>query len=105
MSNTLERKLDLLLSLQEDYNIRLKRLEDHVSPTSSRVSKWISCTELGKIVGIQGGSIRKYINRGKFPKHILKKKPCGTSYSWRINAEEGIKIAEAIRTGVDLEEI
>jgi len=103
MSNTLERKLDLLLSLQEDYNIRLKRLEDQVSPTSSRVSKGMSCTGLGKIVGIQGGSIRKYIHRGKFPKEILKKKPCGKSYAWRILSEEGIKIAEELRMGVEVE--
>ena len=105
MSNMIEKKLDLLLCLHEEQNVRLRKLEEQVSPTATRVAKWISCTELGKLVGIQGGSIRKYINRGKFPKHILKKKPCGSSYSWRINAEEGIKIAEAIRTGVDLEEI
>jgi|MGYP001277254655 hypothetical protein len=103
MSNTLERKLDLLLSLHQDHNVRLKKLEEKISPTSVRVSKWISCSELGKLVGIQGGSIRKYIHRGKFPKEILKKKPCGKSYSWRILSEEGLKIAEEIRMGVEVD--
>ena len=96
-SNTLEKKIDLLLSLYEESNARLKRLETKVDPhIKVKDKKWISCSELGKRVGLQGRTIQKYINRGLFPAEILKKKATGTTYQWRIQAEKGI---ELINTG------
>ena len=97
ISSTLEKKVDLLLSLYEESNARLKRLETKVDPhIKVKDKKWISCSELGKRVGLQGRTIQKYINRGLFPTEILKKKPTGTTYQWRIQAEKGI---ELVNTG------
>jgi len=97
ISSTLEKKVDLLLSLYEESNARLKRLEDKVDPhIKVKDKKWISCSELGKRVGLQGRTIQKYINRGLFPTEILKKKATGTTYQWRIQAEKGV---ELINTG------
>ena len=96
-NSTLENKIDLLLSLTQDHNARLNRLETKIDPhTKSREKTWISCSEMGKRVGLQGRTIQKYINRGLFPTEILKKKATGTTYQWRIQAEKGI---ELINTG------
>ena len=93
MSTTLENKIDLLLSLHQDHNARLKRLETKIDPHSqSKEKRWISCSEMGKRVGLQGRTIQKYINRGLFPTDILKKKITGTTYQWRIQAEKGIEL-------------
>ena len=63
MSTTLENKIDLLLSLHQDHNARLKRLETKIDPHSqSKEKRWISCSEMGKRVGLQGRTIQKYIN-------------------------------------------
>ena len=92
----------MLLSLYEESNARLKRLETKVDPhIKVKDKKWISCSELGKRVGLQGRTIQKYINRGLFPAEILKKKATGTTYQWRIQAEKGI---ELINTGFAEEE-
>ncbi len=92
-TSTLENKIDLLLSLTHDYNARLKRLETKIDPQAkNREKTWISCSEMGKRVGLQGRTIQKYINRGLFPTEILKKKITGTTYQWRIQAEKGIEL-------------
>ena len=93
MSTTLENKIDLLLSLHQDHNARLNRLETKIDPhTKSREKTWISCSEMGKRVGLQGRTIQKYINRGLFPTELLKKKITGTTYQWRIQADKGIEL-------------
>ena len=93
MSTTLENKIDLLLSLTHDYNARLKRLETKIDPhAKNREKTWISCSEMGKRVGLQGRTIQKYINRGLFPTELLKKKITGTTYQWRIQADKGIEL-------------
>ena len=93
MSTTLENKIDLLLSLHQDHNARLKRLETNIDPHSqSKEKRWISCSEMGKRVGLQGRTIQKYINRGLFPTELLKKKITGTTYQWRIQADKGIEL-------------
>ena len=92
-TSTLENKIDLLLSLTQDHNARLNRLETKIDPhTKNREKTWISCSEMGKRVGLQGRTIQKYINRGLFPTEILKKKITGTTYQWRIQAEKGIEL-------------
>ena len=92
-TSTLENKIDLLLSLHQDHNARLKRLETKIDPhAKNREKTWISCSEMGKRVGLQGRTIQKYINRGLFPTEILKKKITGTTYQWRIQAEKGIEL-------------
>ena len=92
-TSTLENKIDLLLSLTHDYNARLKRLETKIDPhTKNREKTWISCSEMGKRVGLQGRTIQKYINRGLFPTELLKKKITGTTYQWRIQADKGIEL-------------
>ena len=92
-TSTLENKIDLLLSLTHDYNARLKRLETKIDPhAKNREKTWISCSEMGKRVGLQGRTIQKYINRGLFPTELLKKKITGTTYQWRIQAEKGIEL-------------
>jgi len=68
-------------------------LETKIDPhTKNREKTWISCSEMGKRVGLQGRTIQKYINRGLFPTEILKKKITGTTYQWRIQAEKGIEL-------------
>ena len=100
--STLENKIDLLLSLHQDANNRLTALENKVDPhRKSKDKKWISCSELGKAVGLQGRTIQKYILRGLFPAEILKKKHTGQTYQWRIQAEKGIELATL---GFDLED-
>ena len=100
--NTLENKIDLLLSLHQDANNRLTALENKIDPhRKSKDKKWISCSELGKAVGLQGRTIQKYILRGLFPAEILKKKHTGQTYQWRIQAEKGIELATL---GFDLED-
>ena len=95
MSSTLESKIDLLLSLHQDQNSRLIALENKIDPHSkSKEKKWISCSELGKAVGLQGRTIQKYILRGLFPAEILKKKHTGQTYQWRIQADKGIELAQ-----------
>ena len=74
MSSSLVHKLDLLLSLVHDHGARLRRLEEKIEPGVAKFSKYVSCSQLGQMVGLQGRTITKYINRGKFPKEILKKK-------------------------------
>ena len=102
MSSTLENKIDLLLSLHQDQNSRLTALENKIDPhRKSKDKKWISCSELGKAVGLQGRTIQKYILRGLFPAEILKKKHTGQTYQWRIQAEKGIELATL---GFDLED-
>ena len=92
-TSTLENKIDLLLSLTHDYNARLKRLETKIDPhAKNREKTWISCSEMGKRVGLQGRTIQKYINRGLFPTELLKKKITGTTYQWRIQADKGIEL-------------
>ncbi len=92
-NSTLENKIDLLLSLTQDHNARLNRLETKIDPhTKSREKTWISCSEMGKRVGLQGRTIQKYINRGLFPTELLKKKITGTTYQWRIQADKGIEL-------------
>ena len=92
-TSTLENKIDLLLSLTHDYNTRLKRLETKIDPhAKNREKTWISCSEMGKRVGLQGRTIQKYINRGLFPTELLKKKITGTTYQWRIQADKGIEL-------------
>ena len=74
-TSTLENKIDLLLSLHQDHNARLKRLETKIDPHSqSKEKTWISCSEMGKRVGLQGRTIQKYINRGLFPTELLRRK-------------------------------
>ena len=96
MSSSLEHKLDLLLSLVHDHGARLRRLEEKIEPGVAKFSKYVSCSQLGQMVGLQGRTITKYINRGKFPKEILKKKSCGQNYQWRIDKEKGLEILEKI---------
>ena len=92
-NSTLENKIDLLLSLTQDHNARLNRLETKIDPhTKNREKTWISCSEMGKRVGLQGRTIQKYINRGLFPTELLKKKITGTTYQWRIQADKGIEL-------------
>ena len=92
-NSTLENKIDLLLSLTQDHNARLNCLETKIDPhTKSREKTWISCSEMGKRVGLQGRTIQKYINRGLFPTELLKKKITGTTYQWRIQADKGIEL-------------
>ena len=51
-NSTLENKIDLLLSLHQDQNKRLKALEERIDPNrKEKDKKWISCSELGKVVG------------------------------------------------------
>ena len=81
-TSTLENKIDLLLSLTHDYNARLKRLETKIDPhAKNREKTWISCSEMGKRVGLQGRTIQKYINRGLFPTELLRKKITGTTFN------------------------
>ena len=95
MSSTLESKIDLLLSLHHDQNSRLKALENKIDPhRKSRDKKWISCSELGQVVGLKGRTIQKYILRGLFPEEIVRKKVTGKTYQYRIQADKGIELAQ-----------
>ena len=50
-NSTLENKIDLLLSLHQDQNKRLKALEERIDPNrKEKDKKWISCSELGKVI-------------------------------------------------------
>ena len=84
-----------------DHGARLRRLEEKIEPGVAKFSKYVSCSQLGQMVGLQGRTITKYINRGKFPKEILKKKSCGQNYQWRIDKEKGLEILEKISLGED----
>ena len=101
-NSTLENKIDLLLSLHQDQNKRLKALEERIGPNrKEKDKKWISCSELGKVVGLQGRTIQKYVLRGLFPEEIVRKKVTGKTYQYRIEAERGIELATL---GFDQEE-
>ena len=51
MSSSLEHKLDLLLSLVHDHGARLRRLEEKIEPGVAKFSKYVSCSQLGQMVG------------------------------------------------------
>ena len=94
-NSTLENKIDLLLSLHQDQNKRLKALEERIDPNrKEKEKKWISCSELGKVVGLQGRTIQKYVLRGLFPEEIVRKKVTGKTYQYRIQADKGIELAQ-----------
>tara|TARA_Y100000589_G_C26840609_1_gene501816 strand:- start:377 stop:664 length:288 start_codon:yes stop_codon:yes gene_type:complete len=84
--NLLEKRLDSLLNLEKD---------------SANQLEWLTTTELGKQVNRDGRTILKWINKGKFSPHLLKKIHHGKKrFIYRLKNPEAVKRAKNILIGV-----
>ena len=95
MNTTLEHKVDLLIGVIQDLNVRVKDLQANQKPTHN----WLSSKELAVAIGVSDKCIIKWVKANLIPSNCYSKIPRGKYYIYRFDSRKAIPIAEKLRTG------
>ena len=95
MKTTLEHKVDLLIGVIQDLNVRVKDLQANQKPTHN----WLSNKELAVAIGVSDKCIIKWVKANLIPSNCYSKIPRGKYYIYRFDSRKAIPIAEKLRTG------
>ncbi len=95
MKTTLEHKVDLLIGVIQDLNVRVKDLQSNQKPTHN----WLSSKELAVAIGVSDKCIIKWVKANLIPSNCYSKIPRGKYHIYKFDSRKAIPIAEKLRTG------
>ena len=88
-----------IAGLQQKLDYLTRRVDDLIGIQSSNQIRYLSTSEIGKLVNRDGRTVLKWIELGKFPERIIKKVARGKGFVYRLQAPEAVEIAHGILIG------
>ena len=94
-TSLLEQKVDLLIGVIQDLNVKVNDLHSNQKPSHN----WLSSKELANCIGVGDKCIIKWVKQNLLPEDCYTKRPRGKYFIYKFNARKAIPIAEKLRTG------